>query len=133
TVWEPESTQVVNVPGDKHDQPDSYNPDGCSTVYPDPTTGAPVGDPVRFLSAYGDSVAHAAEAALATSARTVTPHRLDGADTSLCLPVENNFFKAGFAAGLFPDRPVYADPTCLQTTSVTGDGGAADRVYTKTD
>src|SRR5438309_11831651 len=27
TVWEPESTQVIEVPGPKHGQPDSYNPD----------------------------------------------------------------------------------------------------------
>jgi len=65
TVWEPESTVVSNVPGEKHSQPDSYNPDGCSTVYPDPIGATPVGNPVDFLAAYGGSVANTAEAALA--------------------------------------------------------------------
>jgi hypothetical protein len=133
TVWEPESTQVQNIPGPHRDQPDSYNPDGCSTVYPDPATGTPVGTPFAYLTAYGDSIAHTAEAALAADGVTVTPRTLSGRDTSLCLPVENNLFKAGFAAGLFPDRPVYADPTCLQTATVSGDGGAGDRLYTRTD
>ena len=34
TVYEPETTQVLRVPGAKHDVPG--NPDGCSSVYPQP-------------------------------------------------------------------------------------------------
>src|SRR5438874_12454880 len=82
TVYEPESTQVIDVPGTKHSQPDSSNPNGCSTVYPDPATGTPVGDPVQYLAAYGDSVAHTAEAAL-SHARTFVPATLAGVDRPL--------------------------------------------------
>src|SRR5438876_1550868 len=131
TVYEPESTQVLNVPGPKHEAPG--NPNGCSTVYPEPATGTPVADPVQYLSAYGKSIAHAAIAALAARGQTITPTTLAGTDQAICLPVENNFFKAAFAAGLFPDRPAYADPTCLTTASPAGSGGAADRLYIKSD
>jgi len=131
TVYEPESTQVLNVPGPKHEAPG--NPNGCSTVYPEPATGTPVADPVQYLSAYGQSIAHAAIAALAARGQTITPTTLAGTDQAICLPVENNFFKAAFAAGLFPDRPAYTDPTCLTTASPAGSGGAADRLYIKSD
>ena len=130
TVYEPESTQVLDVPGPKHEAPG--NPNGCSTVYPEPA-GTPVADPVQYLSAYGQSIAHAAIAALATRGQTISPTALEGTDKAICLPVENNFFKAGFAAGLFPDRPAYADPACLTTASPAGSGGAADRLYIKSD
>ncbi|TME75061.1 MAG: hypothetical protein E6I48_07770 [Chloroflexi bacterium] len=131
TVYEPESTQVLNVPGPKHEAPG--NPNGCATVYPEPATGTPVADPVQYLSAYGESIAHGAIAALAARGQTITPATLEGTDKAICLPVENNFFKAGFAAGLFPDRPAYADPTCLTTASTAGSGGAADPLYIKSD
>ncbi|HJZ54370.1 MAG TPA: hypothetical protein VKE74_05405, partial [Gemmataceae bacterium] len=131
TVYEPESTQVLNMPGPKHEAPG--NPNGCSTVYPDPATGTPVAVPVQYLSAYGESIAHAAIAALAARGQTITPTTLEGTDKAICLPVENNLFKAGFAAGLFPDRPAYADPTCLTTASTAGSGGAADNLYVKSD
>jgi len=45
TVYEPESTQVLNMPGPKHEAPGNAN--GCSTVYPDPATGTSVADPVQ--------------------------------------------------------------------------------------
>src|SRR5206468_1296858 len=133
TVWEPESTQVINIPGDRHAQPDSYNPNGCATVYPDPTTGTPVGDPVQYLTAYGQSVAHAAEAVLATEGRTFAPTTLQGTDKALCLSLENNFFKAAFAAQLFPDRPTYSDPSCLVPRNPDTSIGPADQLYLRTD
>src|SRR5438876_982426 len=44
--------------------------------------------------------------------RTVVPTTLQAQQLPLCLELENNLFKAAFAAGLFPDRPAYADSGC---------------------
>src|SRR5439155_24512733 len=95
-------------------------------------TGTPVTDPVQFLAAYGDSVAHTAEAALAAQGKTFTPTALSGVDKALCLPLENNLFKAAFVAGLFPDRPIFSDPSCL--TSIDPAAAApADQLYLRSD
>ena len=117
TVYEPESTQVIDIPGAYHSVPG--NPDGCSSVYPEPVGATPVTDAVAFLDAYGGSVADAAGAAL-SQARTLTPDSLVGQHQSLCVQLENNFFIAAFAAGLFPDRPAYADPACTVGLSSSG-------------
>ncbi|HWX73660.1 MAG TPA: hypothetical protein VNZ05_00040 [Solirubrobacteraceae bacterium] len=109
TVYEPESTQVLRVPGAFHGVPG--NPDGCSSVYPQPSSGTPVSDPHEFLTAYGTSVADAASAALERG-HTLVPKRLAAQREPICLELENNLFKAAFAAGLFPDRPLYADSGC---------------------
>jgi hypothetical protein len=109
TVYEPQSTQVLRVPGAPHDV--SGNPDGCHSVYPDPSSGTPVSEAHQFNSAYGKSVADTAAAAL-EGARRVVPKQLKGQQLPLCLELENNLFKAAFAAGLFPDRPAYGDPNC---------------------
>jgi hypothetical protein len=109
TVYEPESTQVLRVPGAHHGVPG--NPDGCSSVYPQPATGTPVEDAKEFNTAYGQSVADAAEAALG-GARKVVPAALKAQQQPLCVELENNLFKAAFAAGLFPDRPGYDDSAC---------------------
>ncbi len=129
TVYEPESTQVLRVPGAKHDVPG--NPDGCSSVYPNPTSGTPVSDAHQFLSAYGTSVADAAAAAL-EHGRTVAPSSLTGQQQPVCVELENNLFKAAFAAHLFPDRPLYADSGCtvpagasVGAASVRRNAGAA--------
>ena len=45
TVYEPESTQVLRIPGAHHGVPG--NPDGCSSVYPQPSSGTPVSDARR--------------------------------------------------------------------------------------
>jgi hypothetical protein len=120
TVYEPESTQVLRVPGAKHDVPG--NPDGCSSVYPNPTSGTPVSDAHQFLSAYGTSVADAAVAALERG-HTFVPTRLSGQQQPVCVELENNLFKAAFAAHLFPDRPLYADSNC--TAPAGGSVGTA--------
>jgi len=109
TVYMPPNTQVARVPGSIHGV--AGNPDGCSSVYPEPATGTPVSDPHEFLSVYGESVADAAAAALA-SGRAFAPTSLQAQHSSVCVQLENNFFAAAFAAGLFPDRPAYADPSC---------------------
>jgi hypothetical protein len=109
TVYTPQNTQVARVPGSIHGV--GGNPDGCSSVYPQPATGTPVSDPHEFLSVYGQSVADAAAAALA-SGRVFAPTSLQAQHSSVCVQLENNFFAAAFAAGLFPDRPAYADPSC---------------------
>jgi hypothetical protein len=109
TVYEPESTQVLRVPGALHNV--SGNPDGCRSVYPNPSSGAPVTDAKEFTTAYGDSVANAVAAALA-GARNATPTTLFAQQRPVCLELENNLFKAAFADGLFPDRPAYTDPSC---------------------
>ena len=56
-------------------------------------------------------MADAAAAALA-SGRAFAPTSLQAQHSSVCVQLENNFFAAAFAAGLFPDRPAYADPSC---------------------
>jgi hypothetical protein len=109
TVYQPESTQVLRVPGAFHGVPG--NPDGCSSVYPQPSSGTPVSEAHAFNSAYGQSVADTASAAL-EGGRTVIPATLQAQQSPLCLELENNLFKAAFAAGLFPDRPAYADSSC---------------------
>jgi hypothetical protein len=117
TVYEPETTQVSRVPGPLHDVPG--NPDGCRSVYPEPSSGVPVSEPHAFISAYGKSVADAATAAL-EGGRTLAPSTLSSQQQSLCIPLENNFFLAAYAAGLFPDRPRYSDSACtIETSSST--------------
>ena len=109
TVYEPESTQVLRVPGALHGV--SGNPDGCRSVYPNPSSGTPVTDAKEFNSAYGQSVADTAAAAL-SGARPILPKTLVAQQQSVCVELENNLFKAAFAAGLFPDRPGYEDSAC---------------------
>jgi hypothetical protein len=121
TVYEPQSTQVQRIPGALHGVPG--NPDGCSSVYPEPATGTPVADAKAFIPAYGQSVADAAAAAI-EGGRAVTPTSLAGQQESLCVPLENNLFVAAYAAGLFPDRPRYSDPACTVQTSNPGAPGA---------
>ncbi len=110
TVYEPESTQVLRVPGALHGVPG--NPNGCSSVYPDPTSGKPVEDAEEFLAAYGDSVANTAAAALKHEGHRVTPKTLEVQQQSLCVELENNLFKAAFAGNLLPDRPEYPTSEC---------------------
>jgi hypothetical protein len=110
TVYMPQSTQVLRVPGALHGV--AGNPDGCSSVYPEPSTGTPVSDARAFNSAYGQSVADAAASALTTGGRTTSLASLQGQASSVCVSLSNNLFVAAAAAGLFPDRPLYADPAC---------------------
>ena len=109
TVYEPESTQVLRVPEAIHGV--AGNPDGCSSVYPQPAGATPVTDAHAFVGAYGRSVADAAAAAL-EGAQTVGVASIASQRQSICVPLENNLFKAAFAAGLFPDRPEYSDSAC---------------------
>jgi hypothetical protein len=116
----PPGTQVHDVPGRFHDVP-GRPVDGCSSVYPEPAGSAPETDALRFVDEYGRSVAGAVVAALAgRSATTVVPSTLGAQTQSLCVQLENNFFVAAFAAGLFPDRPAYADPACTVGVSLSG-------------
>jgi hypothetical protein len=118
TVYEPETTQVLRVPGALHGVPG--NPDGCRSVYPEPSSGTPVAEAHEFISAYGKSVADAASAAL-EGGRTLVPSMLSSQQQSLCVPLENNFFLAAYAAHLFPDRPRYSDSACtIETKSPSG-------------
>lgn len=117
--------QVPQVPGAIHGVPG--NPvDGCSSVYPEPqsSTGgalAPYSDALVFNDVYAQSVADDAVAALASPAATsVVPPSLKAQTTSLCVQLENNLFVAAFAAGLFPDRPAFADPDCAAGLSASG-------------
>jgi hypothetical protein len=110
TVYMPQSTQVLRVPGALHGV--GGNPDGCSSVYPEPSSGTAVSDAKAFIPAYGQSVADAAAAALASTPRTLAPASVEGQASSVCVRLENNLFVAAAGAGLFPDRPLYADPAC---------------------
>jgi hypothetical protein len=114
TVYEPESTQVQRVPGALHGV--AGNPDGCSSVYPDPTSGSPVADAHEFLGAYGQSVADAVAAALGPSPAPLGSTGIKAQQQSLCVALENNYFAAAFAAGLFPERPRYSDSGCTVET-----------------
>ena len=116
TVYEPQTTQVLRVPGPFHGV--QGNPDGCSSVYPEPSSGTPVSDARQFIPAYGQSVADAAASAL-EGGRTLVPSSLHGQQQSLCIPLENNYFLAAYAAGLFPDRPRYSDSSCTVATSAS--------------
>jgi len=109
TVYEPESTQVLRVPGANHGVPG--NPDGCSSVYPQPSSATPVSDAREFIGAYGRSVADAAASAL-QGAPAIGVSSLTSQQQPICVELENTFFKAAFAAGLFPDRPEYSDSEC---------------------
>jgi hypothetical protein len=122
TVYEPETTQVLRVPGPLHGVPG--NPDGCRSVYPEPSSGAPVSEAHAFISAYGKSVADAASAAL-EGGHTLAPSALTSQQQSLCIPLENNFFLAAYAAGLFPDRPRYSDPACTIETKTASTAAAS--------
>ncbi|HZT67878.1 MAG TPA: hypothetical protein VFA11_18960 [Acidimicrobiales bacterium] len=118
TVYEPESTQVQNVPGAFHSV--AGNPDGCSSVYPQPSGATPVTDAYAFLDAYGKSVADTAVAALSGAQVVPGSTRIRAEHQSLCVQLENNLFAAAFAAGLFPDRPAFADPGCTVGVSTAG-------------
>jgi hypothetical protein len=100
------------------------NPDGCRSVYPEPASGTPVSEAHAFISAYGRSVADAATGAL-EGARTLVPSGLTSQQQSLCIPLENNFFLAAYAAGLFPDRPRYSDSACTIETNSAGTAAAS--------
>jgi hypothetical protein len=111
TVYTPESTQVLRVPGSYHTIFRPENPDECHTVYPNPSSGTPVEDPKEFNTVYGKSVADTTAAALETG-RVFTPKTLKSQQQPVCVELENNLFKAAFAAGLFPDRNGYVDSNC---------------------
>jgi hypothetical protein len=122
TVYEPETTQVVRVPGSLHNV--AGNPDGCRSVYPEPAGGTPVTDAREFIPAYGRSVADAVAATL-QGARTYGVRTISSQQQPLCVQLENNLFKAAFAAGLFPDRPAYADQECTVPTKPQAPGSGA--------
>jgi hypothetical protein len=105
----PTGTIVRLVPRAFHDVP-GKPVDGCSSVYPEPRA-APYTDALAFNNAYASSVARTALTSL-RQATTFVPRQVEAQTTRLCLPLENNFFVAAFAAGLFPDRPAFTDPTC---------------------
>jgi hypothetical protein len=109
TVYEPESTQVIKLPGPLHDV--TGNPDGCASVYPNPSSGTPVTDAHAFLTAYGHSVADAAASTLAAATET-TPSSISTQQQPVCLQLENNYFLAAGAGEEMPDRTLYADPSC---------------------
>ena len=116
----PATTQVSDVPGPFHNV--AGNPvDGCSSVYPDPSGVSPVTDALQFVDSFGKAVADTTVAAFAGSNVTsVVPTEITAQTRHVCVQLENNYFVAAFAAGLFPDRPAYADPACTVGVSVSG-------------
>jgi hypothetical protein len=121
TVYEPETTQVLRLPGALHDV--AGNPDRCRSVYPEPSSGSPVTDAREFITAYGKTVADTAAAAL-VGARSYAPGTISSQQQSVCVELENNLFKAAFAAGLIPDRPAYADSACTVSSKPTATSAA---------
>ena len=124
TVYEPESTQVLRVPGALHDV--AGNPDGCRSVYPEPSSGKPVEDAAEYLTAFGTSVANAAAATL-EHAHTVAPATVSAQQHPFCIELENNLFKAAFASGLIVDRPAYTSSECTVEANLGGASPAAPR------
>ena len=120
----PDTTRVSDVPGAFHDV--AGNPvDGCSSVYPDPAGASPVTDALTFVDSFGKAVADATQAALGGPAVTsVVPSNVTAQTRDVCVQLENNYFVAAFAAGLFPDRPAYADPSCTVGVSLSGSAAA---------
>ena len=121
----PPGTQVIDVPGKFHGVPG--NPvDGCSSVYPEPSgAGAPEADALEFINGFAQSVADTTTAALSDPATVTTvPSGIGAQAQSVCVQLENNFFAAAFAAGLFPDRPAYADPGCTVGLAAGGSASA---------
>lgn len=119
TLYQPASTQVLNVPGPVHSPPG--NPVKClESVYPDPAGATPIAQPLPYMQAYGQDLAGAAISAIDRGGPAVAPSALVGQQTSLCIQLENNLFAAAFAAGLIPDRPAYLDPTCSVGASFNG-------------
>ena len=117
----PEGTQVTDVPGAFHSVPG--NPvDGCSSVYPQPSASSgPETDALRFVDSFAKSVSEDTVAALSRpDAVSVMPSSVEAQTRAVCVQLENNFFAAAFAAGLFPDRPAYADPGCTVGLSASG-------------
>ena len=116
----PTSTQVSDVPGAFHDV--AGNPvDGCSSVYADPSGAAPVTDALTFVDAFAKAVADTTRSALSGPGVTsVVPPGITAQTRHVCVQLENNYFVAAFAAGLFPDRPAYADPACTAGVSLSG-------------
>jgi hypothetical protein len=116
----PEGTTVTDVPGALHNVgPDPV--DRCRSVYPEPTGVQPESDALAFVDEYAQSVADTTEAALGGPAvTTAVPSAVNGQARSVCVQLENNLFLAAFAAGLFPDRPAFADPACTVGLSLSG-------------
>ena len=122
----PQGTQVLDVPGKFHDVPGSPV-DGCSSVYPEPSGSVPETDALAFINGFAQSVADTTTAALGGpggAPLTVSPSTVGAQTRSVCVQLENNFFAAAFAAGLFPDRPAYADPGCTVGLSASGSASA---------
>jgi hypothetical protein len=117
----PDGTQVVQVPGKFHSVPGGPV-DGCSSVYAEPASGAsPVTDALVFVEAYANSLVASVIAALNRPDTTIeVPSQLSSRAQAVCVQLENNYFLAAFAAGLFPDRPAYADPACTIGAALSG-------------
>jgi hypothetical protein len=118
TVYEPPSAQVVDVPGPYRPVPG--NPDGCSSVYAPPSGATPVTGAIALTKAYAAAMAQSAKAALGASGSLVRPRTLLGMRRRVCLQLENDLFAAAFAAGLFPEREAYLDPSCTVGISTEG-------------
>ena len=119
----PTGTQVQQVPGRFHGVP-GHPVDGCSSVYPEPAGATPVTDALAFVDAFGKSVAATAVTALSSpGVPAVKPTTVEGQTRSMCVQLENNYFAAAFAAGLFPDRPAFGDPSCTVGASFAGSVG----------
>lgn len=117
--------QVPEVPGAFHGVPGNPT-NGCSSVYPEPVSSSgtplmPITDALDFQDVYAASVATQAAAALAgSSVATVSPASVNPQAQWMCVELENEQFVAAFAAGLFPGRPAYADPSCTVGASLGG-------------
>lgn len=116
----PQGTQVVDVPVNFHSVPG--NPvDGCSSVYRQPSGAEPVTDALAFVDEFAGSVAASVAAALGSSdSTTEVPSQLFGQAQPVCVQLENNYFLAAFALGLFPDRPAFVDPGCTVGVALSG-------------
>ncbi|GAC1322305.1 MAG: hypothetical protein NVSMB25_17250 [Thermoleophilaceae bacterium] len=84
---------------------DADHPAGCRTLFE--SAGSQVGLGYQFETrAFGEQLAGAVAQALGSA----TPSRsgvVAGAHSDICVPVDNQLFRAGAAAGIFAERPTY--------------------------
>jgi hypothetical protein len=119
TVWTPLNAQVGGVPTSYLHNQHHRNPDGCSTVFPNPPTGTAVTDPFNFELVYAESLAKTVEAGVENDTTYNTVNQLYAQKKSLCVQVENHYFVVGFELHVIRNRPVYQDPTCSVPSSTT--------------
>ncbi|MFN2581802.1 MAG: hypothetical protein ABR498_03565 [Candidatus Dormibacteria bacterium] len=100
---------------------DASHPAGCRTLYTaDQSTAVPLGyysETAQLGTQLAGAVANALSAGSASSTAVI-----DGARADVCIQVTNALFDAAGLAGVFGQRPGYADPSCTVAMPVPPSG-----------